>query len=144
MKQGQIKVSDERIKELFNEGETLHNSAARLNMSPITLWRRAKKIGIKFSNLKRLTWNKIELEEILEGKHPSYQTLKLKKRLIEQAIKNNICEECGINEWNGKSISMQLDHIDGNPHNHKLMNLRMLCPNCHSQTETYWGKNKEC
>jgi len=37
---------------------------------------------------------------------------------------------------------MQLDHIDGNSHNHKFDNLRMVCPNCHSQTHTYCGKNK--
>lgn len=36
---------------------------------------------------------------------------------------------------------MQLDHIDGDSHNHKLENLRMICPNCHTQTETYCGKN---
>ena len=44
-------------------------------------------------------------------------------------------------EWNDKKINMELDHIDGNRTNHKLKNLRMLCPNCHSQTDTYRAKN---
>ena len=84
----------------------------------------------------------IVLNEILEGKHPSYQTLKLKKRMIKDGIRENKCEICGIVGWNDKPLSMQLDHIDGNSHNHKLENLRLTCPNCHSQTETYCGKNK--
>jgi 5-methylcytosine-specific restriction endonuclease McrA len=44
-------------------------------------------------------------------------------------------------EWSDKKINMELDHIDGNRTNHKLENLRMLCPNCHSQTDTYRAKN---
>jgi Zn finger protein HypA/HybF involved in hydrogenase expression len=76
----------------------------------------------------------------LDGLHPYYQTFKLKNRLIKEGIKENACDICSIREWNGNSINMQLDHIDGDPHNHKLNNLRMICPNCHSQTLTYCGK----
>ena len=56
-------------------------------------------------------------------------------------IKEEKCEECEIKEWNGKSISFELEHIDGNRFNHKIENLKILCPNCHSQTKTYRGKN---
>lgn len=52
---------------------------------------------------------------------------------------------CGIeNSWQGIPITLQLDHIDGDRKNHKLDNLRFMCPNCHSQTPTYSGKNKKC
>jgi len=52
-----------------------------------------------------------------------------------------ICSECGIGEkWNDKQLTLQLDHIDGNSDNNNLKNLRLLCPNCHSQTETYGSK----
>ena len=112
-------------------------------MSVVSLWRRAKKLNIQWSDIKRSSPNKIELVEILEGKHPSYQTFKLRNRLISEGIKVNKCEICGISDWNDKEISTQLDHIDGNSHNHLLDNLRMICPNCHSQTETYCGKNKK-
>lgn len=86
----------------------------------------------------------IELQEILDGLHPTYQTAKLKERLIRAGLKINACEECGIQDvYNGKPIVMHLDHVDGNSCNHRLLNLRMLCPNCHSQTATYSGRNRK-
>jgi 5-methylcytosine-specific restriction endonuclease McrA len=84
----------------------------------------------------------IPLNEILDGLHPSYQTYKLKNRLIKEKILENICSECGLNEWNNKPINLELDHINGVRTNHKLENLRLLCPNCHSQTDTYRSKNR--
>jgi 5-methylcytosine-specific restriction endonuclease McrA len=81
-------------------------------------------------------------EIIFECKHPEYQTYKLKNRLIKEGYKKNECEECGQkNVWNNKKLEMELDHIDGNRTNHVLINLKMLCPNCHSQTKTFCGKN---
>lgn len=137
------KIADERIAEIYNSEVTLHEAAVVLEMTTVSLWRRAKNLGLAWSDKKRKRpYNKINLDDILMGKHPEYQTFKLKKRLIEEGIKLNICEECGITEWNKKPIEMQLDHVDGNSHNHKLENLKLICPNCHSQTLTYCGKNK--
>jgi len=51
------------------------------------------------------------------------------------------CTWCSISSWLGKPITLQLDHIDGDHRNNRLPNLRLLCPNCHSQTDTYAGKN---
>lgn len=70
-------------------------------------------------------------------------TSKLKLKLLKEGIKENRCECCGITEWNGKPIVMQLHHIDGNNKNNSLDNLQMLCPNCHSQTENYCGSANE-
>jgi hypothetical protein len=52
------------------------------------------------------------------------------------------CSCCEIAEWNGNTISLEIDHIDGNPYNDNPDNLRFICPNCHSQTTTYRGKNR--
>ena len=86
---------------------------------------------------------KIPIEEILEGLHPQYPTYKLKLRLYKEGYKMPVCECCGLGDsWNNKPISLHLDHIDGVSSNHLLNNLQILCPNCHSQTDTYCGKNK--
>lgn len=68
----------------------------------------------------------------------------LKKRYIAYRGDNLKCDiaECGISDsWLGRSITLHLDHIDGNNNNNVLTNLRFLCPNCHSQTTTFAGRN---
>lgn len=85
----------------------------------------------------------IPLSEILNGLHPTYPTYNLKKRLYDEGLKENKCEECNCGQWNNKPLECQLDHIDGDSSNHKLENLKILCPNCHSQTPTYAGRNKK-
>jgi|APSaa5957512622_1039677.scaffolds.fasta_scaffold162348_1 hypothetical protein len=66
----------------------------------------------------------------------------LKLKLLKEGIKENECEECGHDTWNGKPIPIEMDHVDGNRFNNNLSNLRMLCCNCHAQTETYCKPNK--
>ena len=84
---------------------------------------------------------KFSIEEILNGNAPHFQSYKLKTKILKNNLLDYRCDICGISEWRKKSISLELDHIDGNKHNHKINNLRLLCPNCHSQTDTFRSKN---
>jgi 5-methylcytosine-specific restriction endonuclease McrA len=52
------------------------------------------------------------------------------------------CSSCGISSYNNLPIRLECDHIDGNPSNNNISNMRLLCPNCHSQTDTYKNKNR--
>lgn len=66
----------------------------------------------------------------------------LKRRLISEKFFINECFICKISSWQNKKLSLQLDHINGIRTDNRLENLRFLCPNCHSQSDTYAGKNK--
>lgn len=65
----------------------------------------------------------------------------LKSKFHEINYYCSICGNSGV--WMDKSLSLQLDHIDGDFTNNMPMNLRILCPNCHTQTETWGSKNKK-
>ena len=85
---------------------------------------------------------KYSLDEILVENSTYKNIARLKIRLVKEGYLEYKCARCGISEWMGEPISLQLDHQNGKNNDHRLENLRFLCPNCHSQTETYAGKNK--
>lgn len=66
----------------------------------------------------------------------------LKKRLLRRSDFEYKCLLCGIYTWNNKHLVLQLDHINGINTDNRVENLRLLCPNCHSQTETFCRKKK--
>jgi HNH endonuclease len=65
----------------------------------------------------------------------------LKLRLVKEGLKTNRRERCGITAWRGEKLTMALHHINGDRLDNRLVNLELLCPNCHSQTDTFAGRN---
>lgn len=85
---------------------------------------------------------KVSLANILVNNSTYANIAVLKMRLLRDGLLNNSCYECHhIGDWNGKPLKLQLDHINGKRTDHRLENLRLLCPNCHSQTATFCGRN---
>jgi hypothetical protein len=66
----------------------------------------------------------------------------LKTRLLSSGLKQRRCESCGLEGWWGRPISFELHHVNGDGCDNRLENLRLLCPNCHSQTENWGGRGK--
>lgn len=67
---------------------------------------------------------------------------RLRERLIASGLKTRRREVCGIAEWQGVPLPLALDHINGDPRDNRLQNLRILCPNCHALTDTWCGRNR--
>lgn len=88
---------------------------------------------------------KYSLDEILVENSNYTNMTKLKERIIRAGLLEYRCAFCGnTGEWNGKHLTLQIDHINGDHHDHRLSNLRLLCPNCHSQTYNYAGRGQSC
>lgn len=92
--------------------------------------------GNNFNKFKRVDDSSIFIE------NSTFTSSALKRRVIKDNILENKCCKCGNNgEWCGEPISLQIDHINVIKNDHRVENLRILCPNCHSQTITYRGRN---
>jgi hypothetical protein len=99
-------------------------------------------LGMGFLRGKTHSWSRsIPLAEVLVERSRYVNMLQLKKRLVGEGLVAYACALCGIAEWQGRRLVLQLDHVNGVGDDHRLANLRLLCPNCHSQTNTYCGKN---
>lgn len=110
------------------------------------LFRRAQQLGLDFSHFKGQGWSRGNCkrpDEVYAALHPllrrgDRKIPALRDRLIASGLKEERCEECGITEWRGKPVPLQVDHVDGDRMNNLIANLKILCANCHMQTET-WG-----
>ena len=122
------------VQRYYDAGHTYRECRAEFGFSAES-WRKAARRGE--ITPRSLRW---PLERLL-AKSKSRHTVK--KRLLEIGLLVNRCDECGLTEWRQRPLTMQLHHRNGVRNDHRLENLHMLCPNCHSQTPTFAAKNKK-
>jgi len=92
----------------------------------------------------KISWNKGKTfipDSELFKKDCTYNRWYIRKIIISKQIIPYQCNICQIHEWNSHEISLELDHINGINNDNRICNLRFLCPNCHSQTHTFRGRN---
>lgn len=119
--------------------------AKELGCKQETLNKYLEKMGIKYAGNQSGKGQpkrkpKMTLEDYLENSE-DIQTNKVRKKILEEGLKPHRCECCGLEEWMGKPIPLELHHKDGDRHHNELENYELLCPNCHAFTDSYRGKN---
>lgn len=138
------------VKNSFTISETLkklglakYNSG---NYYRFKFWK--NKYSLNTSHFKGQGWTgkrgqnkKWELKDMLIENSLYQSRTDIKKKILKEGLLENKCYECGITEWRGKRLINQLEHKNGISNDYRIENLTMLCPNCHSQTKTYAGRN---
>ena len=143
-------ITSKALKDAACNSKTFSELCSVLQIQPTAsnnkkLSKRARKEQINIHHLYRIREglsSPIALNDYLEGR--SYiSSFKLKLKLWEAGLKPKQCEVCGLTEWCGKPAPLALDHINGNNADNRLENLRILCHNCHAQTNTFAGRNQK-
>ena len=143
------------IKESLSLAEVLRKLGIRdVGSNFITLKKYIDEYKLDTTHFTGQRWNKgkteaidkrvavLNIDDIFDNKVP-IRSSKLKEKLFTLGYKERKCEKCGCGtEWEGEPLTLELHHKDGNHYNNNLDNLQILCPNCHSQTETYRSRTK--
>lgn len=149
-------VSDEEFIHILNTSLNLSDCRKKLGYKngngrhPNDLIRkRCKELNIDFEYLDskptQVSQNHIKytLQEICVKDSIYMNLTRLKKRLVDENILEYKCAICGnTGTWQGKKLTLQLDHINGEHTDNRVENLRFLCPNCHSQTDTFGSRQR--
>lgn len=150
------KLSDEQFVELLKKSSTISEVLFKLGyIVKGNSWgysqvkRRMDDLNLDYSIFKGKSaviktnkLNNIRKEDILK-ENCKHQRIVLRRYVIKNNLIPYKCAICGCTEWQGKTLSLELDHINGINNDNRLENLRFLCPNCHSQTSTYGSRNQQ-
>lgn len=134
----------EEILEWISQNLSNAEISRRLHCKNDTLKKYYKILGISYSGNQSSkgipSKRRKDALELLEN--PGVGASRIRRRLIEDGYKENKCECCGLSEWMGRPIPLELHHIDFNHFNNSLDNLQILCSNCHMQAHNYNNNNK--
>jgi len=136
----------EEILQWIECNESKSHICKQLKCKPETLERYLKIFGVSYKGNMGLRGKKTDTKYVTAKEYIKKSFVsahKLKLKMIRDGIKEHKCDICGITEWMGKKVPIELDHIDGNHYNNEMNNLRIVCPNCHAQTDTNSGKNNK-
>lgn len=122
------------VQSYYDLGHSVRECVAAFGFSSAT-WSAAVRRGAIVARPRTTPISEFLVSGRYRGRHH------LKSRLIKEGLKRNRCERCGLVAWRGRPLSMDLHHVNGDRHDNRLANLELLCPNCHSQTENYGGRN---
>jgi hypothetical protein len=124
----------EAIQRYYDLGHSVRACQAQFGFS-LQTWHAAVKRGAIVARPAALPMDQL----LAAGTYRSRHNLKL--RLLKEGLKSARCEACGLTEWRERPISFALHHVNGERDDNRLVNLELLCPNCHSQTDTFAGRN---
>jgi hypothetical protein len=116
---------------------SVHNAVERLQLDT-SHWTGQGHLRGKSHNYS----TRIPLSEICVPNSTYGSTSSLKRRLLKEGVIEEKCALCALTHWRGEKLSLVLDHINGDNRDHRLENLRLLCPNCNSLQPTFAGRNK--
>ncbi len=123
------------VQRYYDEGHSVRECVARFGFSRQT-WHAAVQRGAIAPREYPMPLERLLVADSDRSRHH------VKLRLLGDGVKENRCEECGLTEWLGRPLSMALHHVNGDGRDNRLVNLRFLCPNCHSQTDNFAGRKR--
>lgn len=129
-KYSQTRYNWEEISQYQNEGHSVAECQKEFNVNT-GAWHSAAKRGVIKSKDNSFIFTKV---------NHKINSMRLKNAFLKTGVSYQ-CAICSIFEWQNKPLTLQLDHIDGDNTNNNFDNLRLLCANCHTQTDTYAVKN---